>query len=120
MTNLTEAQRELLARGSRRARRRDRRAADAKTASALIKQGLVIALPVAGGASRILITEAGRAALAEPGADGSASGGDTIGCVRCRAPSAAVETDARPLPTGRPKPRSRRVTPGKLGRWSHC
>jgi hypothetical protein len=64
MTKLTKAQRELLG----RAAEGGAEAADdtAKTAAVLIKRGLLISIPRRRGASRLVITEAGRAALGLP------------------------------------------------------
>jgi hypothetical protein len=67
MTKLTQTQQLLL----RSAADAESSAIDApentKTFSTLIKQGLVIALPQADGPSRLIITDAGRAAVADPG-----------------------------------------------------
>ena len=83
MTNITDAQRELLAKAATGPQGVIDAPEDAKLAKALIKKGLAIALPVEGGASRLIITEAGRTAIAAdreempPAADGDAVVGAT-------------------------------------------
>jgi hypothetical protein len=74
MTKITEAQAELLNRAVAAPEGAIDAGAQSKLAKALIKNGLAISLPVEGGASRLIITEAGRAAIApQAGADERAS-----------------------------------------------
>jgi hypothetical protein len=75
MTKLTQHQQDLL----KRAADREDGAIDAAdderiTAASLIKRGLMISLPTDGGASRLIITGAGRVALGETAAASSARG----------------------------------------------
>ena len=63
MSNITPTQRELLTRAAAEPEGVLDAPVDAKLAKALIKKGLAISLPVEGGASRLIITEAGRAAV---------------------------------------------------------
>lgn len=67
MTKLTQDQRDLLERAATHEDGAIEKPEDAKTVvAALIKRGLMMSLPVDGGASRLLITGAGRAALGGP------------------------------------------------------
>ena len=95
MTKFTQSQRDLL----RAAAGADDGAIDApedrKTFATLIKRGLVISVPHAMGASRLLITDAGRAVIADPDAASPAD----------EQPRRAAATE--PTPTPAPK--------GKIG-----
>lgn len=75
MTNITETQRELLVRAAAEPGGAID-APDPKTAKALIKQGLAISLPREGGASQVIITEAGRASAAVKPENDAAGRGD--------------------------------------------
>jgi hypothetical protein len=100
MTKLTQAQHGLLTQAAAREDGRIDRPDDAKAAvNALIKRGLMIATPIDGGGSRLLITQAGRAAVAAPAAD-----------VPAEAPPAAPagDSEAQPPPEA-PAPK------GKIG-----
>lgn len=108
MTNLTDAQRELLARGAAEPDGVIDAPADAKAARTLIKQGLAISLPVAGGASRLLITDAGRAALAVP-AGGEATAARDAADVLGQEPGEPADAAA----ADRPAPKE---PGGKLGK----
>jgi Protein of unknown function (DUF3489) len=115
MSNITDAQRELLAKGAAEPGGVIAAPDDAKLAKALIKRGLVISLPVEGGASRLIITEAGRVAVGSeqeaPGAaDGPAVEERAAIDVALDAPQAAVA--AAPPAAGKPKKDAPR---GKLG-----
>ncbi len=76
MTNITEAQARLLSRAAAEPEGAIDMTHDAKLAKALIKKGLAVSLPGEGGASRLNITEAGRAALQTLVDDRSGSGGE--------------------------------------------
>ena len=65
MTNITQAQARLLTRAAVEPEGAIDALRDTKRAKALIKKGLAISLPVEGGASRLIITEAGRLAIAQ-------------------------------------------------------
>ena len=64
MTNITEAQRGFLHQAAASPEGAIDAPEDSKLIKALIKRGLAIALPVEGGGSQLIITEAGRAAIA--------------------------------------------------------
>ncbi len=73
MNDLTDAQRKLLSRAAGEKEGSIDAPEDAKIAKALIKKGLAISLPVAGGASQLIITEAdGRPSRTRSGLDASA------------------------------------------------
>jgi len=111
MIHITNTQRDLLARAA--ASDGAVEVEDSKVGKALIKHGLAISLPVEGAASRLLITEAGRAfhgaqgdAPAEPG---HAAGGTG-------SPEAEGIGNEGPLDTAPPPPTARpRAPKGKLG-----
>ena len=63
MTNLTQAQAELLKQAAAAPEGAIDAPEDAKLAKALIKQGLIISLPKPEGGSQLLITDAGRIAI---------------------------------------------------------
>src|SRR5579862_7429089 len=85
MTKITEAQRQLLARAAADCEGVVDAPEDAKISRPLIKHGLAISLPVAGGASRLVITTAGRTLLGEA----EAASGD----VQAEQPSAGATPD---------------------------
>jgi hypothetical protein len=103
MTNLTQAQTELLTQVTAAPDGAIDAPEDAKLAKPLIKQGLLISVPKPEGGSRLLITDAGRIAIGvepETAAD-SEPAGDT---------PPKPETQAEPMPS--PKPAEPK---GKLG-----
>ena len=63
MTNLTQAQSELLTQAAAAPEGAIDAPEDGKPAKALVKQGLIISLPKPEGGSRLLITDAGRIAI---------------------------------------------------------
>jgi hypothetical protein len=65
MTTVTRAQRELLERAAAMPEGVIDAPEDSKTMKALVRRGSAISLPVAGGGSRLIITDSGRAALTE-------------------------------------------------------
>jgi hypothetical protein len=81
MTKLTQTQHDLLsAAAASDDGLIDRPEGDKAAVGGLIKRGLMIATPVDGGASRLLVTQAGRVAVAQPDGDaGEDVGGGTPG-----------------------------------------
>jgi hypothetical protein len=98
MTNLTDAQRVLLTAATADPDGAATGPHNPKTASSLIKRGFVISLPVDGGESRLVVTEAGRAAIADTSeeADGDETehAGEPDGADEHAEPEAAVEDQA--------------------------
>lgn len=114
MTNITEAQVQLLSRAAAEPEGAIDATHDAKLTKALIKKGLAISLPVEGGASRLIITEAGRAAIVpQTGVDSPTDRGsdraDTVGDAPSKQPlsTAATPPTGQEVGAGGPK--------GKLG-----
>jgi hypothetical protein len=110
MTNLTEAQRELLLQATAAPDGAIDAPQDAKLTKPLIKQGLVIALPLAAGGGRLIITDAGSDAVGAPRLAATPSN-PVDETVR----AAGDESLAAPTPPG-PKARTRVKTDGPSGK----
>jgi hypothetical protein len=113
MTDLTHAQRDLLGRAAADPDGGIDAPDDAKLIKTLIKQGLIISLPVAGGPSRLLISEAGSAALeASLGGEGTRDVDQTPTAAEPRAVASEPIVEA-PAPAAEPP--SKAAPGGKLG-----
>ncbi len=112
MTDLTEAQRALLLEAATAPDDAIDTPADPKPVKLLIKRGLFISMPVAGGVSRLMLTDAGRQAVGAP-ADDDDQGADG-GQANDSGPPPAAPVASKPAPAGRPrKPKATEPT-GKL------
>jgi hypothetical protein len=113
MTDLTHAQRELLGRAAADPDGGIDAPDDAKLIKTLIKQGLIISLPVAGGPSRLLISEAGSVALE------ASLGGEGTPAVDEQPPPAqelpAIASEPIEAAAPAPEPPSKAAPGGKLG-----
>ena len=131
MSDITEAQCALLTQAAANPEGVIDAPEDAKLTKALIKKGLAISLPIDGGGSRLIITDAGRAAAQpveeaadvppiarleeqprEPQLEENVT--DASGDLAATAPGAAAEESATPAPPAAGK--SKKAAPsGKLG-----
>jgi hypothetical protein len=112
MTHLTDAQRDLLGRAADPDGGIDA-PDDAKLIKTLIKRGLIISLPVAGGPSRLLISEAGSAALeASLGGEGAR---DVDQLPTAAEPRAVCSEPIVEAPAPAVEPPSKAAPGGKLG-----
>lgn len=111
MTNITQAQAELLSRAAAASEGAIDAGADDKLAKALIKKGFAISLPVEGGPSRLIVTEAGRAAIAPPNGIGEPAGSASDPADR----AGDVSGGEQKLPAEEARPTGQAGPKGKLG-----
>jgi len=110
MTNINEAQRQILIAAARTAEGEIDPPADAKLAKSLIKKGWAVSEPLAEGGGRLMITDAGREVIAVAGEPVSAADGDT------RSDEVAESSDPSPAKRARGVRKSSTEWPtGKLG-----
>lgn len=119
MTKLTQAQTDLLRQAAEDPTGTVDAPDDAKLIKPLIKQGFVISLPRAGGGSRLMITDAGRAAVAEKDPGGAQAGSDTVDASPPADAGNAGDESANSAPPGTVKqhrtPKAAEGPSGKLG-----